>query len=293
MTTPVYPRCRASQDTCVDKLPSVVWNWKTASVGGDDTLDLSRARITNIGDMSTGPHTFFDKWAMDSVFFLRVLEGSAEILETDARPMTVPAGSFVVLFPGRLTTLHLTETHNRMVYVSLRGLGMAEALLRFGYHHRMTACVDYGEEFFNQLFELYAGRPQASRDPDVLGLCQILLTALARRVRNTAGNARLFDAIRQINAMSRDAFTTKSAAAMLGVSRATLDNLFRHGGMPPPGEYIANVRLILAQEALIDTRDTVYEIARRLGFSGPTAFAAFFRRNLGLTPTQYRDRPVR
>ena len=57
-----------------------------------------------------------------------------------------------------------------------------------------------------------------------------------------------------------------------------------------PQEYIQNKIMDLAKEELLGTEKSVNEIAYGLGFQYSQHFNRYFKRNTGLTPTEYRKR---
>ncbi|MFD0710463.1 response regulator [Paenibacillus sp. GCM10027626] len=55
-------------------------------------------------------------------------------------------------------------------------------------------------------------------------------------------------------------------------------------------DYINEVRLKKAKQALIETNAKIHDIARSVGFESPTYFARLFKRNEGMTPQEYREK---
>ena len=53
-------------------------------------------------------------------------------------------------------------------------------------------------------------------------------------------------------------------------------------------QYLTNVRLEKAKELLKNTDAKTYEIAEKVGFSEPNYFSFIFKKNIGLSPSQYR-----
>lgn len=255
-------------------------------------FDPATTEVHIVGDLTIGPTAFLDHWAQDTIFLLRLVEGSARIELTGAPPMKLKAGAFAMLFPGRTLTVKLQAKKNRLVYLSLRGKGVVDAVLRFGFWDRQCEKAVFADEFFAALLALFAERGRNGHDPDVLRLSERILQSLATRVRSSGGNAALCDAVRTIHTMPREKFTAEAAAEILGMTRVTLANVFRRAGFPPPGEYIAQVRTMLAQEMIYDRSLTMRQIARRLGFATATAFTVFFKRRTGLTPRAYRQHPI-
>jgi LacI family transcriptional regulator len=75
---------------------------------------------------------------------------------------------------------------------------------------------------------------------------------------------------------------------MAGVSRSTLDNLFKkHLGRPVARE-MTRIRLSRGMRLLENSNLTLEEIARKCGFLSATYFCRFFKRESGSTPAQYR-----
>ena len=94
-------------------------------------------------------------------------------------------------------------------------------------------------------------------------------------------------------------FIVKNAHRPIGVldllcqvplSRRTLEQRFQSVLGCTPAEKIRHVRIQLAQQKLVDTNDSIESIAQRCGFSGDNQMVAVFRRVLGITPRQYRQR---
>ncbi len=77
-------------------------------------------------------------------------------------------------------------------------------------------------------------------------------------------------------------------AGELGVSTSHLSATFREEVGETPGKWFLHERLDAACRLLEEGRST-RDIARDLGYSTPQNFATSFRRELGLTPTEYRS----
>ena len=53
-------------------------------------------------------------------------------------------------------------------------------------------------------------------------------------------------------------------------------------------QYLTNVRLEKAKEMLRNSDYKTYEIAEKTGFSEPNYFSFTFKKNIGMSPSQYR-----
>jgi methylphosphotriester-DNA--protein-cysteine methyltransferase len=56
-----------------------------------------------------------------------------------------------------------------------------------------------------------------------------------------------------------------------------------------PMQYLTDWRMTLARERLLANELTIGQIAQRTGYSSPNAFAATFRRHVGLLPARWRQ----
>jgi AraC-like DNA-binding protein len=60
-----------------------------------------------------------------------------------------------------------------------------------------------------------------------------------------------------------------------------------------PQKYLRKLRLRVASRALVDTGETLAEIAAGCGFSDQSHFTREFRRHFGRTPRDYREHYAR
>lgn len=85
-------------------------------------------------------------------------------------------------------------------------------------------------------------------------------------------------------------WTVEGLARRLNVSRATLAARFRTAVGAGPIAYLTQWRLALAGELLAETRTSVAEVARRVGYDNAFAFSTAFKRRFGVSPTEHRRR---
>lgn len=78
-------------------------------------------------------------------------------------------------------------------------------------------------------------------------------------------------------------------AKRLGVSAVWLTRRFRSETGESPAQWVRGKRLAEAKELLGNEDVPVGEIAVRLGFSSSQYFATVFRREIGMTPSEYRE----
>ncbi|HEX6229411.1 MAG TPA: helix-turn-helix transcriptional regulator [Solirubrobacterales bacterium] len=77
-------------------------------------------------------------------------------------------------------------------------------------------------------------------------------------------------------------------AAAAGLSRAHFSREFRRAFGESPRSYLLTRRLERAAALLRNTDHSVAEICLSVGLSGIGSFTSSFKRNFGMTPTEYR-----
>lgn len=77
-------------------------------------------------------------------------------------------------------------------------------------------------------------------------------------------------------------------AALVGLGRYHFCSAFRLATGTTPHEALTRLRIAQARRLLASSRLRVTDIALAVGYQTPSAFAASFRRVVGVTPTQYR-----
>ena len=83
-------------------------------------------------------------------------------------------------------------------------------------------------------------------------------------------------------------FNLDRLAAQAGLSKFYFNRLFKSAmGMSPSRHHI-NLRMNEARRLLRETRKSVVEVALDVGYANPSHFAQLFRRETGLSPSDYR-----
>jgi transcriptional regulator GlxA family with amidase domain len=85
----------------------------------------------------------------------------------------------------------------------------------------------------------------------------------------------------------------ETLAQLLGISKRTFELQFRVTVGCSPRDEIQRIRCERAQELLRDTLFSVTRIASMVGFAETAAFSKFFRKQTGLSPSDYRERLCR
>jgi len=78
-------------------------------------------------------------------------------------------------------------------------------------------------------------------------------------------------------------------AARAGLSKFYFNRLFKGALGMSPSHYHIRLRMDAAKRLLRETRRSIVEIALEVGYSNPSHFAQLFRKEAGLSPSDYRQ----
>lgn len=98
------------------------------------------------------------------------------------------------------------------------------------------------------------------------------------------------EALRLLHADLRYPWTVEALAAETGISRAALARRFNELVGQPPMTFLRDQRLAHAAGLLRDSDAKIDAIADRVGFSSAFALSATFKRERGISPSEYRAR---
>lgn len=85
-------------------------------------------------------------------------------------------------------------------------------------------------------------------------------------------------------------WTLHKLAERIGTSRSTLAERFSEVIGLPPMQYLTRWRMHVAANRLRDTTAKVYAVANEVGYDSEEAFSRAFKRVVGVTPRQWRER---
>jgi AraC family transcriptional regulator len=220
----------------------------------------------------------------------------------------VLAGGFSEASAGRVADCHpellkLTpagEPHsNRFGRTETRGLRIDVDRTRFAdvpevaqaldarYHHRGGHGAALAHRLAGELL-----RPDAAGPIAVEGLALELVAEVARTRRTVkAGQSPgwLVAAEELVRATYWTATSVAEIATSVGVHPATLSRAYRRHFRCTIGERIRVLRVDYAARLLLQTDQTLSEVALQAGFYDQSHFTTAVRRHLGITPAAYRS----
>ncbi len=148
---------------------------------------------------------------------------------------------------------------------------------------------------FRQLRELakHAGEFGAADRIDMLSLRLFQEFLLARKKHQSPleeEDEKLRRIVSHLQRNFLDEIDLDELAKGSGFSRRTFSRRWARTGLPPPAQYLFELRMAEAKRLLTETALPVWEISQRLRYRGSAWFCAAFRRHTGETPLQYRRR---
>jgi AraC family transcriptional regulator len=167
-------------------------------------------------------------------------------------------------------------------------------------HARLRDISGFTDDTLNWLMERLRDeltRPQAS-PLFVQALAQAIAIHLAREYGVTDAESRSSSPslpgykLRQLREWmaehTAEEFNLERLAAQAGLSRFHFERLFKAATGVSPSRYHIDLRMNEARRLLRETRMSVVDVALEVGYTNPSHFAQLFRREIGLSPSDYR-----
>lgn len=118
-------------------------------------------------------------------------------------------------------------------------------------------------------------------------LQELLVNEAEKRIDNTVKSvAKLV--VKYINSHISENVSTSVLSDVTGYSSGYLSRIFRQEIGMSIHDYVAQTRMNLAKEMLVNTNLKIYEVAENCGYENTTYFIKIFRISTGITPQDYR-----
>ena len=114
-------------------------------------------------------------------------------------------------------------------------------------------------------------------------------SSTAPRWYRAASDPRLGRALQAMHDEPERDWTVTQLAHLSAMSRPSFARNFERALGQSPMQYLTDWRLTLARDYLLAGELSLDQIADRIGYNSPNAFAATFRRHVGLAPGQWRQ----
>ncbi|HHY83502.1 MAG TPA: AraC family transcriptional regulator [Clostridiales bacterium] len=110
--------------------------------------------------------------------------------------------------------------------------------------------------------------------------------------RNIKNSKLLGDAVRYIREHFNENLTLESIAQKIYISPYYLSHLFKEELGITFLEYLTRIRMEEAKRLLKDRSMTILDVSSRVGYDDPGYFSKVFKKNMGLSPNQYRKNAI-
>jgi AraC family transcriptional regulator len=161
----------------------------------------------------------------------------------------------------------------------------------------LSGFTDPALESWTGLLRDELGRRKASA-LFVQGIAQAIAVHLARNYAEVTGGPRsaspslpgykLKQVLDWMAEHLADGFSLDDLAAMAGLSKFYFDRLFKSATGVSPSRYHTTLRVEEAKRLLRENGTSVIDVAIEVGYATPSHFAQVFRRETGLSPSDYR-----
>jgi len=237
----------------------------------------------------------------------RKLAGSALILLTvSGEGRLYYRGSTSSLTPGTCILIDTRELHEyhsvsenwAFKYLHFEGAMTEDYLALAAEQNRAVFSLDPEEsrsieQALDRILDLSAGN-RIEDYPHISGIIySMLMLLLSHNAQNRSCHAEstntIYNAARYIRENYRQFIRTEDIAKAANLSRAYMSELFSRTFGISPHEYLLRYRLSMAKTMLLHSALSMTEIAEQTGFRDAASFSRIFRRENGISPTEYRE----
>ncbi|MGN0833324.1 MAG: helix-turn-helix domain-containing protein [Kiritimatiellia bacterium] len=261
-------------------------SWDTALYLGAPKL-ASGVSLAGFGFGAAPSMALWWERPIAGVVFVLCRSGALTCAVSDHAPVACRAGELFVAFPDRRLTVAPASAQARFIHLELQGPQAVPAVLGLGYRHAFHA-QGADTARLHALAEAVASGSLPGDGAQILPQLEQVLCDLWRDCRERSDAPEFLSLLRAIHCLPTNALTTEKVAAALNISRTGLNQLFMKGCGLRPGAYLAGLKAEIARALLADGQLTIAQIAARTGFSSASALACFFRRQVGVAPSDYR-----
>ncbi len=226
------------------------------------------------------------------------LADGACLFDIDQAEYRVTAGTFWVIFPGERHRLRMKKRHTVTKYSFKCNLGRDEREYRdlwdTQFHRRRFHRIGGNHRFFFEDIwrksELTDPLQHRAAEHRLLAFLYELF-ASSRRTPFPKQDRYMELALKIMQRHVRGDLDLQGIADRLELSPAYFIRLFKQRMGLPPMKYFTRLKIDLAAVLLRESDLPVKTVAFRLGFDDEFYFSRTFRRWIGISPTEFRERP--
>ena len=233
-------------------------------------------------------------------FEMHILTEGSMTLRAGSGSYELQAGEFCLVSPGVLHAPKNTETRSRRVCICFEPI-TRNTQLKSCLENQLRGIPVYtgpaGEmlAIVEQLEKEYTRHLRHADEVIPLLLSHLLILLIRVTEKTVSHQPKTLQNSNELRTALIDTFLNnnfcagdRELAQHLGVSRRQLDRILKKLYGKSFREKSKEVRLEIAFE-LLNTDCSIREISERLGYSTPSNFTSFFRSEMGMTPSEYRQ----
>jgi len=260
---------------------------------------LKELYVTQFGEEDCAPGHYWGPAVRDHYLLHYVLDGKG-VFETGGRRYELTKGQGFLIVPGTIAFYQADRLNpwsycwigfNGSLAGSLlhqAGLSMKSPILDFPEDRAVRDCIREMTE---------SRRFGPAREYRLAGLLHMLLSEFIAAhppveiVRRDAWSEAYVEKVKdfiQLNYAQK--ITVEDIAAFAGLSRSYLCSLFRKSEGTSVQGYLVQYRMRKACELMGNPEFSIGDIARSVGYGDPLLFSKMFRKVMGVSPRQYRER---
>lgn len=253
---------------------------------------------------SVHPDAYMYHWQTGRVLHeysaIYVLRGPGVFESKTTGTLEVSPGTLVLLFPGEWHRYHPDAgTGWDEYWVSFAGEQIDQWVAR-AFFSPAAPLLQVGVDdtllrHYQELVDLARQSPISFQHLAAADVHQILAAALAA-VRRSGMTGRKEEIVRQAKTLLEQnvegTLSMPELAKSFHISEDHFRRIFKqHAGMGPY-EYYLELKMHRARQLLCETKQTLKQVARRLGFESEFHFSKAFKQRTGVSPSQWRGKPA-
>lgn len=234
---------------------------------------------------------------LDEFQLVFVIKGSGFFESAHSPRITVDAGTILMLFPGEWHTYaHDAEAGWDEYWVGFDGMNV-QSMVKSGFFtvHHPVFKVGLNDEFisFYKSIISYAEQEAMGYQQVASSIVRHMMGLLYFKNQNSLfADKEVVEKINQARILIRDNISNSVSPAdiaeQLGLGYSWFRKAFKKYAGISPAQFQLQIRLQRAKDLLLNTNQSVSEIAYELTFDTPGQFSTFFRQKANMTPKEFR-----
>ena len=228
---------------------------------------------------------------------LYIAAGRAHFYFKENEDTIVTSGNFVLYRPREMQRyVYYLQDQTEVYWVHFTGSQVKQILKKYnfpstGHIIPSGASPRYQKLFLRLIQELQLCRPHYEEFLSILLTQIFILTdrySRGTKVTNKYAHNEIETAVRYFNEHYNDSINIAEYAESKNMSTSWFIRNFKLYTGSTPLNYILNIRISNAQSLLENTKYNITEIAAITGYDNPLYFSRLFKKQTGLSPSEYR-----